>query len=160
MIIGRLRNLLRRFGRRASVSVEFALVSIFILLPLFAGSADMLEVISAQAQVNTALQSLYYFALMNPTVASDPVNAGKVLTLINTTALHQVALGTPNGTLSYDCLLANGTTTPTTGTCTNSTLQTFASYQVTSSVNLTLPLSIFGFPNPFPLSATGTIQIQ
>jgi len=152
--------MLLRLGRRANVSVEFALVSVFVLLPLFAGSADMLEIISAQAQVNTALQSLYYFALMNPTVASDTGNAGKVLTLINATALHQVALGTPNGTLSYDCLLANGTTTPTTGTCTNSTLQIFASYQVTSNVNLILPLSVFGFANPFQVSTTGTIQIQ
>jgi hypothetical protein len=160
MITGGLGNMLRRLGRRASVSVEFALVSVFVLLPLFAGGADMLQIISAQAQVNTALQSLYYFALMNPTVASDTSNAGKVLTLINTTALHPVALGTPNGTLSYDCLQANGTITATTGTCTNSTLQTFASYQVTSAVNLPLPLTIFGLPNPFPLSASGTIQIQ
>jgi hypothetical protein len=160
MIPARLRHALVRLGRRANVSVEFALVTVFVLLPLFAGSADFLEIISAQAQVNTALQSLYYFALMNPTVASDTGNAGKVLALINTTALHQVALGTPNGTLSYDCLLADGSTTPTTGTCTNSTLQTFASYQVTSTVNLTLPLSIFGFPNPFQVSAAGTIQIQ
>ena len=48
--------------RRGSVSVEFALVSVFILGPLFGGGADFVVIMAAQAQLRTAVQALDYFA--------------------------------------------------------------------------------------------------
>ncbi len=58
-------------GRRASVSAELALVSVLFLLPLIPAAAQNLtEIISAQAQANTALRALYSFAWANPGYAN------------------------------------------------------------------------------------------
>jgi hypothetical protein len=138
---GRHHAVLRFLGRRASVSVEFALVAVFFLFPLFAGAMDFVQIFAAQSQANAALQSLYFFALSTPV----PATASSGLT---------------NGTLSYGCISAAGVVTASSGTCATGTLQTSVMYQVTSSVSLVLPLSVFGFSNPFQVSASGTIQIQ
>ena len=62
-------------ARRASVSVEFALVSLFFLFPLIAGGVDMTLVLSARSKLNSALHAIYIFAW------SDPQNAGDVAQL-------------------------------------------------------------------------------
>jgi Flp pilus assembly protein TadG len=56
-MLNRLRH--RRLGNRGSVAVEFAMISSLFLLPLMLGSSDLVEMISGQAQVNTALQAMY-----------------------------------------------------------------------------------------------------
>ncbi len=156
----------RRLARRASVTVEFALVAVFFLFPLFAGAMDFVQIFAAQAQANAALQALYFFALSNPGQASSNAQANAVAGLINAQSLNKVVFpatasgGAANGALSYDCISAAGALTASTGTCATGTLQTFVTYQVNSSVSLVLPLSFFGFSNPFVVSASGTIQIQ
>jgi Flp pilus assembly protein TadG len=151
----------KRFLRqqRGSVAVEFALISSLFLLPLMLGSADIVEIISAQAQVNTSLQSLYLFAYTNPANAGDATSLNAIKTALNTGSIHQIGFGANNGTLTYDCISTAGVQTASTAaaTCPNGqSKQEFAAYTVTSSVSLTFPL----FTNPFPLSATGTVEVQ
>ena len=156
----------RRGDRRGSVAVEFALVSSFMLLPLFAGGADFVEIISAQAQLNTALQSLYLYAYANPAGASSATAIAAVIAKINAHATHQVSFpatnagGVTNGTVSYKCMNASGATAAYGAGCASGyTKQSFVSYQLNCSVNITVPLPQ-GLANPFALSAAGTTQIQ
>jgi Flp pilus assembly protein TadG len=153
------RRRLRTLGNRGSVAVEFALISSLFLLPLLLGSSDIVEIISGQAQVNTALQSLYLFAYTNPTNAADTGSLNAIKTAINSASIHQIGFGANNGTLTYDCINSAGVQTASTSTATCPTGQTkqeFAAYTVTSNVTLSVPL----FTNPFPLSASGTVEVQ
>jgi hypothetical protein len=152
--------------RRASASVEFALTASLLLLPLLLGGADLLAVISAQAQLNTALQSLYYFAYTNPSAANNTTDAGYIITLINAASVFQISLpatttaGTSNAALSYGCFTPPSTTiTYQTTACTaGQTQQTLVTYQVTTTI--TLPFAFPGLANPLTLNAAGTVQVQ
>lgn len=132
-------NILRQIGRRGSISVEFALIAVFCLVPLVGGSVDMLEYISAKAQLNTALQTLYYYGLSySPGNTSgnltDPVgtssspgiitstNANAVVALMNS-RFHPLTL--TGISITYDCI-TNGATTVT---------YTASTAATTSSVN-------------------------
>jgi len=115
MLIRRLASR-RASGRRASASVDFALTASLFMLPMLLGSADFLCVISAQAQLNTALQSLYYFAYTNPTSANSTTDAGYIITLINSASVTKITLpatmssGTANASISYGCFTPPSTT--------------------------------------------------
>jgi Flp pilus assembly protein TadG len=160
--------LIRRLAesRRASASVDFALTASLFMLPLLLGSADFLSVISAQAQLNTALQSLYYFAYTNPTSANSATDAGYIITLINSSSLYKITLpatmssGTANASISYGCFTPPSTTITyqTTACSSGQTQQTLVTYQVKTTV--TLPFPIPALANPLPLSATGTVQVE
>jgi len=152
--------------RRASASVDFALTATLLLTPLFLGSADFLTIISAQAQLNTALQSLYYFAYTNPNSANNTTDAGYIITLINSASLYKITLpatmssGAANASLSYGCFSPPSTTITyqTTACSSGQTQQTLVTYQVTTTVGLPFPLPALA--NPLPLSATGTVQVE
>jgi hypothetical protein len=159
--------LIRRLAsRRASASVDFALTASLLLLPLLLGSADFLAVISAQAQLNTALQSLYYFAYTNPGAANNATDAGYILSLINTSSLYRITLpatmssGTANASISYGCFTPPSTTiTYQASACSLSqTQQTLVTYQVKTTVSLPFPLPELS--NPLTLSASGTVQVE
>ena len=160
-----LKDHLQRLGRRASVSVELALMSVFFLLPLFGGSTDMVEIISAQAQLNTAVQSLYYYALSNPTVASisTDTNPTVIATLMSST-FHKITF--VSSSVSYVCIptvttnptLTQTTPCPTTGSIVY-TQQTWIAYHVSSMVFLPVPVP-FVTSNPLTLTASGSVQIQ
>jgi Flp pilus assembly protein TadG len=161
--------LIRRYfaaSRSASASVEFALIASFLLLPLALGSADFLSVLSAQSQLNTALQSLYYFAYTSPTSANNATYAGYVISLINNRSIFTITLpatlpsGAANASLSYSCFTPPSTViTYQSTTCSaTQTQQTLVSYQVKTVI--TLPFPFFGLPNPMTLSAAGKAQIQ
>jgi Flp pilus assembly protein TadG len=153
---------LRRLGERGSVAVEFALISSLFLLPLFLGSTDIVEIISGQAQVNTALQAMYLFAFTDTLDAGDTANAlPAIQTLINSAALHSVSIalapaGANPSNPYYSCIVGNTTTTQSTPCAAGATQQEFVGYTVSSNVNLSVPL----FTNPFPVSATGWVEIQ
>jgi len=160
-------NIRRRAeSRRASASVEFAMVASFVLLPLFLGSADFLLVISAQAQLNTALQALYYFAYTSPGSANNATYAGYVIALLDSRSSFNITLpatmssGAANASLSYGCFTPPFTViTYQTTTCSAlQTQQTLVSYQVKTTVTLPFPLP--GLSNPLTLSASGTAQIK
>ncbi len=146
--------------------MEFALVATFLLVPLFLGGTDLVQIISAQAQLNTSLQSLYLFAFANPTVANSTGNISAVVTLINSQATHKIVFpatmsnGNTNGTITYDCTTSAGVQTASTqaATCPNGqTKQAFVTYQVNTNVTMAVPVF---HANPFPLSATGSVEIQ
>ena len=167
-------------GRKANVTVEFALVATFILLPLLAGGADFLTMITAQAQLNTALQALYYYAWTNQSAASANTSSNTItaqntlITAINSASIFHITLapGTASGSSSnlfYACV--NSSTSPATisalqpyvtspaSTCPNGqTLEEFVQYTVSTNVTLPFPLPL-KLKNPFPLSATGSAQI-
>jgi hypothetical protein len=160
--------LIRRLAaaRRASASVDFALTATLLLTPLLLGSADFLAIISAQAQLNTALQSLYYFAYTNPSAANNTTDAGYIVTLINAASLYKITLpatmssGAANASISYGCFTPPSTTITYQATACSSgqTQQTLVTYQVTTSVSLPFPIPALS--NPLPLSASGTVQVQ
>jgi hypothetical protein len=171
----------RRLGRRASASVELALVSVFFLLPLFAGSVDMVEIISAQAQVNTALRALYSFGWTNPndasittTTANGTSDLQTIINTISTSALRPISfptntnVATPNGTNTngsyyYTCIPTMGTTLTQAVPCPTSgnivyTQETWVTYQVNSSVVLPVPVP-FVNGNTLTLTASGAVQL-
>ena len=166
-----LAGLLRRKAarhRHGSVSVEFALVSLFFLVPLFGGGADFVLLMTAQAQLRTAVQALNYFAWTNPDEANNLNVAGFVINLINQHSDYQITLpanlstGGANGALSFSCFTppaTAGTTiappSPTTTCLSTQTQLTFVTYQVTTNVFLPIPL-----PKLSSLSVTSTVQIQ
>lgn len=169
----------RQRARRASVAVEFALISFFFLLPLTAVVVDALFVLTAQAQLNTTLQALYYYALANPTAAEDYTSATTItqqnilMILIDLNSNFQITLdATPdkqNSTLYYYCQSTSSpstapsfvldTTPATTPTCkTGTVLQYFVKYAVSTPVSLPIPIP--GVSNPWTLNASGMIEVQ
>ena len=166
-MLSRLRRLWRpRRTAKASASVEFAIVAGFVLLPLLLGGADFISVITAQAQLNTALQSLYFYAYTNPSTANNATDAGYIISLMNTASVFTIRLpatmssGSANASLSYGCFTPPSTTITyqTTACSTGQTQQTLVTYQVTASVHLPFPFP--SLSNPTNLSATGTVQVQ
>lgn len=167
-----LAGLLRRKAarnRRGSVSVEFALVSVFILGPLFGGGADFVLIMAAQAQLRTAVQALDYFAWTNPDNLTD---AGFIISLINQQSDYKITLpanlstGGANGALSFNCLDQPASASTQQLSVLSSTMcppdktqRTLVTYQVTTSVFLPVPLPGL-LRSPETLSATSTVQIQ
>jgi len=157
-------------NRRASVSVELALTFLFVLLPLLGAGADGVLLISAQAQLNTALQALDYFAFTNPTAATNTTDTGTdIIGQINNASIYHIIFpaitssGVANASLSYGCLTpGQGAATTfayqSTPCAANQTQQTFVTYQVKTTVPLLIPLP--GYGSSFPLSATGSVQTQ
>ena len=163
---------------RASVSVEFALVSVFFLLPLLAGAADLVLLIAGQAQMNTAQQALYYFAISNAGNATSSTYAQDVLNVINsansasgvtvsmpsttTVPIHlgttTVASGQNNPFTYYGCFNSSSTTvTYQSTTCSSGfTQQTYAVYEVQGTVQLPFPIP--GNGTAITLTASGGIQ--
>lgn len=155
--------------RRGTVSVEFALVSVFFLLPLLLVCWDGMFVLIERYQINVDLHDLYYFAWSNPHQATVTASVTDFLTALNRDAAAPVTL--PSGfqpSLSYDCLRSDGSTSPATqsaannGTqleaCSTGTLETMATYQLTAIVDLPVPIP--GFSGPIILNAGGTIRIE
>jgi Flp pilus assembly protein TadG len=160
-----LKNSFRGLGHRANVSVEFALISVFFLLPLFGGSVDMVEYISAKAQLNTALQALYYYALTSPSTATISADTSAVVALMSGSPRPITLVGS---SVTYDCIANSATTvtyvatspTNTNGGCTSSqTQRTRVTYSLSSSVFLTVPMP-FVSSNPLTVTVSGTVQVQ
>lgn len=155
-----------RKSRGGNASVEFALVASFVLLPFLLGATDFLSIISAQAQLNAALQSLYYFAYTSPASANNTTYAGYLIALVNKASIYQITLpatmssGAANASISYGCFTPPSTTITyqTTACAPTQTQQTLVSYQVNTTVGLPFPLP--GLSNPMPLSAAGKVQVQ
>lgn len=171
----------RPLGNKASASVELALMSVFFLLPLFGGGVDLIEIIAARAQVNTALRALYSFDWTNPSLAataapqaSNIADLASIVATINAGSLRPVSFPastsavTQNGTSvngsSYFVCIPSGSTTGNTLTqaapCgTGYIQQTWVTYQVNSSVYLPVPMP-FVLSNPLTISASGAVQVQ
>lgn len=160
-----LKRLFYRFGRQGNVSVEFALIASLFLLPLYGGSIDMVEYISAKAQLNTALQALYYYSLTTPNAATTSADTSAIVGLMSGSP-HPITLA--SSVVNYDCIENNSTTVTyvdtspvnTNGGCSSSqTQRTRVTYSLSSSVFLTVPLP-FVASNPITVTASGTMQLQ
>lgn len=111
------RSLLARFRRHegGSIAVEFALVSIFFLLPLLAGGGDFLLILLSRSQLNTALQALYYYAETNPGSATDTTYLTDIINSMNTASVTQLSMpaelasGAANPSYSYYCFTSSST---------------------------------------------------
>lgn len=168
---------LKRSGRSGSVTAEFAIITTFFLLPLFGGSVDMVQYISAKNQLNTALQSLYYYALtyvpgsytsgVAPTNLADPstivsaTNTNKVLALMANKPLPLTLVsGYPS--ISYYCLDQSGDKITVSGnndcTSTYPYEQIDVQYEIQTQVNFIIPIPYI-LSNPMTLTATGSVEI-
>lgn len=152
---------LRRSGR-ANASVEFALITSLFVVPLLLGASDFVSIIAAQAQLNTALEALYYYGVTNPGGAIS--NTSSIITAINANSDFQMSVASQS--LSYVCYTTqtSASTAPSFGTSSSSnncssgqTTMTYANYKLTT--NVTLPVKLPGLSNPLPLSASGSIQV-
>jgi len=169
-------NALRRRWRRCrqgNVTVEFALLATFFLLPLLAGSADLVVIISAQGQLNTALQALYYFGVSTPGSAVNAVDTALIVSAINNASLYSLSMpatldsGQPNPSFTYVCYTTGATgsslvfsSPSTTDNCTSAqTAEYFANYKVQVTVFLPFPLPV-KMASPMTLSASGAVQTQ
>ena len=167
------KNLLNN-GRRANVSVEFALVTVLFLLPLVAGAADLICIINARAQLNTALQAMLLYAWSNPAAAQNNTAGtttsaeAAIIAAINTApSTFHVTLnpGTAAGSysnLSYYCVTSGtpySVAPSASATCASGTLQIFTSFTVSTNVTLPFPLPV-KLVSPFPVSSTGSAQIK
>ncbi|MBU6418857.1 MAG: pilus assembly protein [Proteobacteria bacterium] len=147
--------------RKGSIAIEFALISTFFLVPLLLGASDFVVIISARAQLNTALQALYYFAWTNPTSAADSTQLAQVIAAINAQSIYQIT--NPTVSVTYVCATPGSTPSYTTytspGNCGQSEVQqTLTSYKI--STNVSLPVTFLGIASPMQYSANGTIQTQ
>jgi hypothetical protein len=129
---------------RASISVEMALVSVFLFFPLLAGLADFLFIVAAKYQLNGAQEALYAYAWNNPANAANTQQLQNVLAVINHNSLPQVSLSSA----------AYNVATPQWGAAGQTVTVT---YTLVSAVSL--PVS-FGMPNPFTVSSSGSVQLQ
>ncbi len=154
------RRLIQR-GRQASVTVEFALVASLFLLPLFMGSSDLIILISSRAQLNAAIEALYYFAWTNPTSAADTTQLNEVIAAINASSNYQITQ--PVVTTSYVCVTPGSPPKTTSvsgpGLCNSDQIQqTLVTYSVSTTVSLPVPFP--GISSPTTQTARGTIQTQ
>jgi len=155
--------------RRANVTVELALVTTFILLPLLAGAADFISILTARAQLNTAMQALLYYAWTNNAAAQSAagtttggeatlvtaINGAAIFHISYSSAMQYTCIANNSGTYTLSSLAAysSGTTCPT-----GQTLQLAIQYTVTTTATLPFPLPL-ALTNPYTLSATGTAEI-
>jgi hypothetical protein len=161
----------RTFARaqRASITVEMAITSVMVLLPLFAGGADFLSLIAAKSQMNAALQSFYAYAWNNPQQATSTSQLGGILAAVNQRSLPQITFpdGKTDGTttyqpqLTYRCSIPPATsfTTQSTPCPTTDTQQTLVTYNLSATVTLPLPLPV-GLTSPYTLTTSGQVEIQ
>jgi hypothetical protein len=162
-------QLIKPLGNRGSITVELALTVVFIMFPLLAGGADFLELITAKAQMNTALEGFYAYAWNNPADATDVTPLSNILSKINQQSLPQVTFpdGRADTSTSYQPVVTyQCRATPTAGVTTQAspcpagyTQQALVTYTVASKVVLPVPLP-FGLASPYPLSAIGEVQVQ
>lgn len=154
-----MRSLIR--DRRASVSVELALVSAFFLIPLTLGVWDGVYALVARYQTEAALHTLYYFAWSDPGDAADSQAVQTLLGAIDKTAIAPIHLAPAwPQTPPPECLQPDGTGTPAAadGTCSSGTPETMVAYRLVTTVEL--PFAIPGFANPATIIVGGAVRIQ
>jgi Flp pilus assembly protein TadG len=175
-----MRRLRRHLAKkaRAAVAMEFALITVFFLVPLLGGAADFVIVMPAQAQLNTALQALYSMALSNTgasniSTATNTTYTSEIITKINNASVNQLSMPatmTINGTsvanpsLTYVCYTTASATPNFTAPSTSAaacsgtqTTLTLVNYKVSTTVSLPIPIP--GIGTSWTLSAQGFIQL-
>jgi Flp pilus assembly protein TadG len=143
-----------RVDTRASASVEFSLLALFFLAPLLVSAVDFVIYIAGQAQLNTALQALYYNAITDPADAATASKAQLVLNAINSGSIYPVTLAKvtaktacmASGSLTY---IASNTSCPP-----NAVQTTAVYYSLSTHVSLPFPVPL-KLTNPVLITASG-----
>jgi Flp pilus assembly protein TadG len=154
-------------NRLGNVSVETALIAIFVLFPLLAGGSDFIELIAAKAKLNASLPSFYSYAWNNPATATNMTQLNGILTIINQQSGPTVAFPPGAATASYTCVVPPTPPAITTTQIVQSTPcpaadtqeNEFVTYALVSNVQIPMPMP-FGLTNPFVMSASGKVQIE
>jgi hypothetical protein len=154
---------------RASLTVEMALTATLALLPLFAGGADFVTLVSAKSQMNAALNSFYAFAWNNPAQATNTTQLAAILAQINSHSLPQVTFpdGKVDSTTTYQPHLSYLCSQPPSASQTIQSTpcpaqdlqQTLVTYNLAATIPLPVPLPL-GLTSPYPLSTSGQIEVQ
>ena len=145
----------------ASISVELALLSGLILLPLTLGAVDAAQLVMARGRLDQVVQQALFYSYANfgsvtaPNVqsaAAASYGAGTAPTVTATITQYCIAPAT-----GYP---ATGTPAqPSNGSCPNIT-QTIESYlHVNVSISVTLPFSVAWVGQTITLSASGSARI-
>lgn len=150
--------------RSAAVSVEAALVISLLLLPLLLGLWDYSVVLAVQARLDTALHAAMDYALATEANATDVAGIAQAADNAYGTAAPAPTIGTP--TLSYYCVATNPAGTMASGQAASAGAscgsdQTLATYVTLSlAATVSLPLSIPGLGDTFPLGDDATIRVE
>ncbi len=147
--------MLRRISRaeEASVSVEAALVTGFLLVPMLLGLWDVARIGVGQAQVQEALQdAITYVAAGNASNSSGITAAaqsayGTSIGVSTSTACYCVQTGTSSPT--------NPTSVSCTGSCSGD-LEQFMSITVSKTVSV--PFVVRYLPSSVTVSSTGLVR--
>lgn len=147
-----------RSDRRASVSVEMALVTTFFLVPFLLFGLDFLFLVLGRQQLAQASHALMMLAWSAPASATDQIAVNATLARASRNGVGTIAL-TAAPQESYACLLSDGSDgAVSAGTCTNGTAETFVNYQL--AVTIALPIGFGLLPNPYVISSDPTVRIQ
>lgn len=145
-------------AKNGSVSIEFALVFLFFIMPLTLLSIDSIYLILGREQLAQVAHSLYIFAWDDPNEATNVNDLNSVIAQNDQSIIGQVALvQTPDQFI--ECLQNDGTSTPSdNGFCTSGTAETFVSYYLSFSVQLPITSDIF--QNSNQINMINTIRIK
>jgi Flp pilus assembly protein TadG len=147
--------MLRRIAKAedGSISVEAALVTSFVLVPMLLGLWDVAQIGLGQAQVQEALQdAVTYVAAGNASNSSGITAAaqsayGSSISVSTSTACYCVQTGTSSPT--------NPTSVSCTGSCSGD-LEQFMSIKVSKTVNV--PFAVRYLPSSVTVSSTGQVR--
>lgn len=157
--------------RRGSISVELALLALFVLLPLLAAVWDFGLALKTQAQLDNALAAAIQFAWSSP---SNAVNARSISLAAQAAYGSGPSLTVANPVISYGCVqpgvagslayavtpeVNSSVTCPAaTSSAPAQTLATFITVSLSASVAFPVPLPVLG--DSISLSVTGTARTQ
>ncbi len=152
-----------RAGRRGSVAVESALALLLILVPLFAGIADLGLVFSAQTRLDDALNSAALYSWANSATLT-PSNLQQMITQQWGSASPALTIATPVFTCTCVTVGSQGNPQSAPIGCTNHCNSAAATIKsayvaVKLSTEVPLPLPFPGIASPFPLAVSGTIRL-
>jgi hypothetical protein len=145
----------RRLDRRATISVEMAIISAFFLLPLLAGGADFVELIAAKSQLNATLHSMDAYAWNNPGNATDTTQLALILAQVNRRSLPMVTFpdGRSDSSTTYQPALSYECNAP------GDPVQTLQSTPCPAADTQQM-LITYSLSNPFVLNSYGQVQVQ
>lgn len=149
-----------QFGpdRRASMSVEMALVTTFFLVPLLLLGLDFMFLVLGRQQLAEASHAVMMLAWSSPASALDQTALDATLATTSQGGVGTITL-TASPEESFACLQSDGSDVGSSGNgCTSGIAETFVSYRL--AVTIALPIGLGLVPNPYVISADPTVRIR
>lgn len=144
---------------RGSISLEFALVTTFILIPLILVGFDALFLLIGYEQLGQVTHSVVMYAWSFPSDANNQQDINEVIAANIQNAIGSIHLVTAPSE-SFDCLQSDGSSTAAAsdGTCTTGQPETLVSYQIV--LTLQLPITLGFAQNPYQMISNITTRIN